>query len=51
MLPVATPPNAIVFSSGRISIMQMASAGLWLKLYGALVIVAASGWLAGRALG
>ncbi len=32
MLPVATPPNAIVFSSGHISIPQMARAGLLLNL-------------------
>ncbi|WP_416306579.1 SLC13 family permease [Neptunicella sp. SCSIO 80796] len=32
MLPVATPPNAIVFSSGYISIPQMAKAGFWLNI-------------------
>jgi len=32
MLPVATPPNAIVFASGRVSIRQMASVGLGLNL-------------------
>ena len=38
MLPVATPPNAIVFSSRCISIPQMAAAGLRLNLVGVLVI-------------
>lgn len=38
MLPVATPPNAIVFSSRQISIPQMARAGIWLNLAGIVVI-------------
>ncbi len=38
MLPVATPPNAIVFGSNKISIMQMAKTGLLLNLVGAIVI-------------
>lgn len=32
MLPVATPPNAIVFGSGAISVHQMARSGLLLNL-------------------
>lgn len=38
MLPVATPPNAIVFSSGQLSIPQMARAGLWMNLIASLAI-------------
>ncbi len=38
MLPVATPPNAIVFGSKLISIPQMARAGLWLNLAGVLIV-------------
>jgi len=38
MLPVATPPNAIVFGSGRLKVIDMARTGLLLNLIGALII-------------
>ncbi|SDL64560.1 solute carrier family 13 (sodium-dependent dicarboxylate transporter), member 2/3/5 [Maridesulfovibrio ferrireducens] len=38
ILPVATPPNAVVYSSGCISLGQMARAGLLLDLTGAVLI-------------
>ena len=38
MMPVATPPNAIVFGSNRLTIAEMARAGIVLNLVGALVI-------------
>lgn len=38
MLPVATPPNAIVFGTGRIPIASMVREGLALNFIGALVI-------------
>jgi sodium-dependent dicarboxylate transporter 2/3/5 len=38
MLPVATPPNAIVFSSGHLSIAQMARAGILLNVVGIVLI-------------
>jgi len=38
MLPVATPPNAIVFGSNRISVMQMAKTGFILNLLGVIVV-------------
>lgn len=31
-LPVGTPPNAIVFGSGHVSLPQMAKAGMWLNV-------------------
>ena len=38
MMPVATPPNAIIFGSGRIRIGEMARAGVVINLVGVLVI-------------
>ncbi len=38
MMPVATPPNAIVFGSGHVTIRQMVKAGFWLNLIGAILI-------------
>lgn len=40
MLPVATPPNTIIFASGRVEIRDMLKAGLALDLLGSLLAVA-----------
>lgn len=42
MLPVATPPNAIIFSSGKVSIPEMMRAGLLINLLSVLVLTAVS---------
>jgi len=46
MLPVATPPNAIVFASGRVTMQQMFRAGFWMNIAGILVLMAALPFLA-----
>jgi sodium-dependent dicarboxylate transporter 2/3/5 len=45
MLPVATPPNAIIYGSGMIRLPQMMRIGLWLNLSGIIII-----WLVVRFL-
>jgi sodium-dependent dicarboxylate transporter 2/3/5 len=38
MLPVATPPNTIIFAGGRIKILEMAKTGFALNIIGVIVI-------------
>lgn len=45
MLPMATPPNAIIFGSGRISMKQMASVGFFLNVIAALLAWAWGCWV------
>lgn len=41
MLPVATPPNAVVYGSGRVSVPQMVRAGVWVNaMFVALITLA-----------
>lgn len=44
MLPVATPPNAIVFATERLTIARMAREGLALNLMIALIVTAVTWW-------
>jgi len=46
MLPVATPPNAIVFASNMVTIPQMVKAGATLNLIGVILIGIISIWWA-----
>ncbi len=46
MLPVATPPNAIVFASNKITIPQMIKAGVYLNTLGLLLLMVIGVWWA-----
>ena len=50
MLPVATPPNAIVFATGEITIPQMVRAGFALNLMGIVVVTIIALYVAPNAL-
>ncbi len=51
MLPVATPPNAIIFGTNRIDVVQMVKTGFWLNLIGIVVVTLMcyywGGWIFG----
>lgn len=51
MLPVATPPNAIVYGSGLFSIPQMSRVGLWLNLLFIVIVPLLAYALLGVAFG
>lgn len=40
MLPVATPPNALVYGTGYIELRQMIKAGFWLNIIGCIFTLA-----------
>lgn len=41
MLPASTPPNAVVYGTGRVTVRNMVKAGFWLVLAGIVVAVGA----------
>ena len=45
MLPMATPPNAIVFASGHIKVAEMAKAGVLLNVISVLILIVFSVYL------
>jgi len=42
MMPISTPPNAIVFSSGHVKISQMVKVGIWLNILSVIVLLGAA---------
>ena len=40
MLPVATPPNAVVFGSGYLRIPDMVKAGIWMNIMSIIILTA-----------
>lgn len=42
MLPIATPPNAICYGSGMVSLQQMVKAGFWLNVISIVLLVTIS---------
>ncbi|RKY18084.1 MAG: SLC13/DASS family transporter [Planctomycetota bacterium] len=51
MMPVATPPAAIVYASGQVPIRSMVRAGIWFNLLGVALVMATMAALAGPVLG
>ena len=45
MLPVATGPNAVIYSTGHVSIPHMAKGGFMLNIFGMFVVTALCYWL------
>ena len=50
MFPAGTPPNAIVFASGYLTVPRMVRSGFLVDLGGALLIAMACYWIAPHAL-
>jgi sodium-dependent dicarboxylate transporter 2/3/5 len=51
MMPVATPPNAIVYGTGRIAMKDMFRAGMMMNLISAVILVLIIGFLIPAVLG
>ena len=38
MMPISTPPNAVIFSSGRVKLVEMVKAGIIINIIGVIVV-------------
>jgi sodium-dependent dicarboxylate transporter 2/3/5 len=38
MLPLSTPPNALVYATGRLRIRDMVRGGIWLDIAGVVIV-------------
>ena len=45
MLPVATPPNTLVFGTEKIMMKDMVNTGVWLNILGIIIISSICSWL------
>jgi solute carrier family 13 (sodium-dependent dicarboxylate transporter), member 2/3/5 len=45
MMPISTPPNAIVYASGRIKMSEMIKTGIWFNIIASIVIALLSYWI------
>ena len=45
MLPVATPPNAVVFGSKILNIDDMIKKGFWMNIISIFILTAAVYWI------
>jgi sodium-dependent dicarboxylate transporter 2/3/5 len=51
MMPAGTPPNAIAFGSGYLSIWEMVKTGFWLNLFSVIIITCVIYFLLGSLWG
>ena len=51
MLPIASPMQAIVFASGKLSVKQMVKAGVWMDLIGVLLLMGLWALIGGAVFG